>query len=653
MKFIYITLLFFITLSSFSQEILTGLQENPVVKEKVRELSRLKSAQNTDTIPVLLPFHDDFSQGNVFPSSLRWIDRFAYVNNDFPVFPINLGVVTLDAINDSGNFYPEAIPGPSTFIADHLTSRFIRLDSVFAPVPRPLTPADSVYLSFYYQPQGRGLALSGGDSLSLKFLIREAFDTIEGPDTIHKEDQWKFIWSSKGMPLDTFYLAQNTWFRRVMIPITDPTFFKKNFRLQFYNHVSLASNGQPSWQSNADPWNLDEIYLNTGRSRGDTIFPEIRFLEKAPSMLRQYTSMPYRQYSDDPGGEMADTLTIVMNNRDIIPHSCIYRFTVTQPGGAFNQSYQAPEFPMPSYTLTSFGYNERAPVKFAFPISSADSTLFVIKHTIHESTPGSTLGDTIIGFQRFYNYYAYDDGTPENGYGLKGADGRLAYQFKLNVSPDTLRAVRIYFNRTLSSSNHQYFDLTVWNDNNGKPGDIIYSQTEMVTYSDSLNDFHTYYLASPVRISGTFYVGTIQTTDDNLNIGFDAANNAQQHMFFDVSGTWQTSVLGGSLLMHPVIGKPLPVGITEPPAPQEGRISVYPNPCSAGSIRILTVSLPEFSHNSAGWKIIVSSITGVKLFERPYTEIIDVSGLSSGMYLLTLLKPETSERHSSKLIITR
>ena len=37
------------------------------------------------------------------------------------------------------------------------------------------------------------------------------------------------------------------------------------------------------------------------------------------------------------------------------------------------------------------------------------------------------LVDSTIYHQGFYNYYAYDDGTPEMGYGLEPAGAQLGY----------------------------------------------------------------------------------------------------------------------------------------------------------------------------------------------------------------------------------
>ena len=251
MRILYTLILILLTGSGFCQEQLLELQYNPVVKNKLLEMNMMNIRSSPeDTVPVSVPFFEDFSKNRVFPSPERWIDRYGFENTDWPVNPVNLGVVTLDAINDSGSMYPDAVPGPQTFIADHLTSRYIRLDSVFTPSPRKLTPADSVYFSFFYQPQGRGSAPKTNDSLVLQFLVNPAHDSITPTDTIHFDDMWRSVWETQGMSLDTFFLNYETYFRQVTIPVTDTSYFKRKFRFRFFNYVSLASNVEPSWQSN-------------------------------------------------------------------------------------------------------------------------------------------------------------------------------------------------------------------------------------------------------------------------------------------------------------------------------------------------------------------------------------------------------------------
>lgn len=655
-RFILIFLLIVTAVLSDAQEVLTGLQFDPVIREKSREYRMLKaSGLKEDTIPVSLPFFDDFSKGGIYPSPDRWIDRYAYVNTDYPVYPVNIGAVTLDAINDSGNMYRDAIPGPQAFIADHLTSRYIRLDSVFTPVPRALTPADSVYLSFYYQPQGRGLFPNSTDSLVLQFLVEPAHDSITPTDTIPIPDRWANIWSAPGSALDTFYLENKTYFKQVLIPVTDTVFFRKTFRFCFFNYVSLASSALPSWQSNCDQWNIDNIYLAAGRNRYDTLLPELRFIERVPSMLKRNTSMPYSQYKNDPTSEMNDTLDVLMSNRDILNHNSTYGYTVSSLTGGFYKSYNGGQHviqPFYQYGYETYIPFAHPPVEFLLPVGPSDSAAFGIVHTVTSIDAGPVYGDTIRGFQYLYNYYSYDDGTPEAGYGLKGAQAQMAYRFKLNQSPDTLRAVSIFFNRTLSKANQQFFYLTVWNDNNGKPGDTVYSRLAYPWYTDTLNKFYTYHLEKPVRISGYFYVGTIQTTDDNLNIGYDRYNNSQENLFYNATGEWQNSSYSGSLLVHPIVGKPIPVGIPDIRM-KAGQLLLYPNPCYGGTVRLSVPGVDLFPGTNEGWEVRIFNLIGKTLLAAPCSGTVDISRFSSGLYIVLLQNRERSRIYSGKLLIGR
>ena len=651
-----------VCLQGFSQEIITGLYRNPVVQAKFAEISRQDpyahygfSAGDLDTIPVNMPFIDDFSALDVFPSDQRWIDRYAFENDDFPVFPVNIGAMTLDAINDSGKMYPEATPGPATFIADHLTSRYIRLDSVFAPVPKKLTPADSVYLSFYYQPQGRGKAPQFNDTLILQFLVKPAHDTVlPGGQLFRVPDQWQRIWYSNGLSLDTFYVRYNKWFVRVMVPITDTIFFKKKFRFQFYNYVSLASSAEPSWQSNTDQWNIDEVYLNYGRNRYDSVIPELRFIQRPSYLLKKYASMPYPQYCDDPTNELRDTLDVLMSNRDLIPHMSSYSYEVTQPGGSFSKSYPGGNYNIQPYNISPYvTYQKFAhpEMPFLLPINNTDSAVFLITHKVRDINAGSTIGDTVQMLQKFYNYFAYDDGTPEASYGLTPAGSKLAVGFKLNKSPDTLRAVRFYFNQTLSEASERFFFLCVWNDNAGKPGDTVYSDYVFPYYADSLNKFITYHINPPLAITGTFYVGWIQVTGDNLSVGYDRYNNSSQNTFFNSYGIWTNSAFSGSLMIRPVVGKPIPVGINDIPTPS-GRIAVFPNPCTGNTLNIKTADdFPEKTGDLSFF--FIHDMMGRVLSQGTVAKTIDVSNLRNGIYFLEIRNRSGYRTGTTKILISR
>jgi hypothetical protein len=341
----------------------------------------------------------------------------------------------------------------------------------------------------------------------------------------------------------------------------------------------------------------------------------------------------------------------MLTNRDAVSHNVKYSYNVTQPGGSFTKSYESPSFDLLPYNQYAFEYVVHPPVPFTFPISSADSNLFEIRHVIRDLAQGSMLADTITGYQQFYNYYAYDDGTPEAGYGLKGTGSAMAYRFKLNKSPDTLRAIRIYFNQTLDTTNIQFFYLTVWSDNSGFPGDTIYSRQVLVQYSDSLNKFITYLLEQPIKISGAFYIGTIQTTDDNLNIGLDTYDNSAANLFYNVNGSWIASSITGAPMVRPVIGKLLPLGIANLTT-GKGSIKVFPNPCITGQVHI-SIDESGILLNKENWIITISGLTGQEIYHSQGSDVLDVSGLPSGIYIIEVQNTMTLQHLVSKLVIMK
>ncbi|MCX6287456.1 MAG: T9SS type A sorting domain-containing protein [Bacteroidetes bacterium] len=650
MKKILPILFLFFSVCGWAQEVLTGMQTNPQVRQKYLE-RQMQGQLNVvnDTSPVSLPFFDDFSYDSIYPTSRLWIDNYTFVNTDIPVYPPNLGAVTLDAIDERGLMYENAQPGPTPFIADHLTSRFIRLDSVFSPIPRKITAADSVYLSFFYQPQGRSRNFPlKQDSLMLRFLVSPAHDSISLTDTVHFPDVWMKIWSSIGMSLDTFRFYNNEkYFLQAMIPITDTLlFFKKTFRFQFYNYVNFAAPPEYSWQSNCDQWNIDNVYLNIGRTMIDTVRPEIRFMDRAPSMLKNYESMPYPHYTAAPEQEMADSISVIFSNRDISIHNCNYSYKVTNSGGSFTKTYTSPNFNVPPVYSTGPVMLHPA-VSWFYPITQADSAVFQMRHIIKDNASGSVFGDTISRNQNMFNYFAYDDGTPEASYGLTPAGAMLAYRFNLN-KPDTLRAIQMYFNHVLNNTSPPYFFLCVWTDDAGTPGDTIFSRLTVPKHADQLNKFVTYHIPA-LPVSGTIYIGWIQTTADNLSLGFDTYNDHSDQIFYNTSGRWYPSAYSGSLMIRPIVGKPIPLGIEET-GTNVPELQVYPNPCRDG---ILHLRLKNSGTSSAeGYSLTLTNLLGQTMLNVKYTESLNLTSLNQGIYILFLTDRNGNKNAMRKIIIT-
>lgn len=562
-----------------------------------------------------LPFYDDFSSSDRYPDQTRWTDRNAFVNAGFPCHPITRNAVTLDVLDANGEVYEYAISNP--FIAERLTSAPIRLDSVFDPEPLALSPADSLYLSFFYQPQGNGNAPEAGDSLVLEFGLPHDLDTT-----------WHHIWSTPGQTLQSFLQDNgNQYFKQVMIPIMDSIYFVRDFVLRFSNYASIAKPNQPTSRGNDDIWNIDAVYLNRNRSHDDTSYPKISFTDTYPNFLKRYRVMPYNHYCINPIANCVDYAPFAVSNLDQQGHNAQYHYTIQQVNGgqevtsrAFTINLNAETYCQPD----SIELSQLFAVDF-----TRDSTSFLIRHYLIDDSTDPPLVDSMSYHQGFYNYFAYDDGTPEMGYGVEPASAAFAVQFEM-AEPDTLRGVQLLFNHTLKNANDKYFDIVVWKDNNGKPGDEVYRLTNRKPkWEDGLYQFAYYSFDKLIKLSGSFYVGIVQRDNGSINIGLDMSKDNSRYNFYNSTGSWAQSTLPGSLMIRPVVGRNYFIGVQENSA--QDVIAVYPNPAST------TIHITGLDR---GASIALYDLTGRKVMQTAFTQELSVGQLSPGLYLLSVTNEE-------------
>ncbi|NQT77556.1 MAG: T9SS type A sorting domain-containing protein [Bacteroidetes bacterium] len=696
-----------------AQEEVVGLYSNPKIKHELKMMEASgQIASRTEQLfprPIHLPVFDDFHTDHIFPDTAWFSDMDAFINDDFPYRSVNIGAATMDAIDAYGNIYPDASMFP--FVADHLTSRPVRLDSLFLPgETRAITLADSIYFSFFYQPQGRGNPPESFDSLVLQFghyagdsvfaymdSITVAvsaylsnpndtifpFDTLYAPsqcnpgvyminyDTLVWDEmvtvpcdsvfeasvQWEHVWSTEGMRIDTFYTRYNTYSRQVMIPVTDSLkYYNKYFYFRFFNYASLASDNNPSWKSNCDQWNIDYIYLNIDRTAADTVYRAITFAERAPSFLSDFTAMPLRQYRNDPTNQLKDSLKLFITNLSADTFNVFYKYLIDEQGGSYSHIYNGGFANLYPFYLT--GYQSCAsvpqhacpPRDFLFPLSSlADSSSYNVRHVIHDQS-NPDLGDTIHFIQKFYNYYAYDDGTPELGYGLSLAGGKAAFRFTLNIA-DTLKGVAMFFNRVQDNVNDQFFTLKVWDNNNGKPGNVIWQQESLKPkFSDELYRMQIYQINLSLPLIGTFFIGFEQTTADLLNIGFDTHHDASEHTFYNTSGNWEQSMMAGSMLMRPILSTFYDPFLEEENLP-DYTWNIYPNPVSGKLLHIQNSMVSEADLSSSHTTISIYDMPGRKLLSMPYNNTLSIDKLPRGMYLLHIMNEDHSINYIHKLLV--
>lgn len=565
-----------------------------------------------------LPFVDDFSNYEGLPNPTKWQSNNAIVNSNYQFNPPTIGVVTLDAIDIYGNLYSNATT--STFDADTLLSQPIRLDSIVYPTKQKLTQGDSIYFSFYVQPGGGngqpwetiGSSPSSTDSIILDFYSEES--------------GWEKVWGMGGMPLDTLFQYEGTYYKYVLIPITEIKYFSKEFKFRFRNIASLNNNPQISYVGNCDNWNIDYIYINKDRSIQDTTFRELAFVEPAPSMLNRYQSMPANQYIAD---ETKDSLEIKIVNLHSEPLSSIYKYYIKDAIGNTIHTYDGGFENIVPYIQN---HSYQSALSHARPIVNFDfGTLtqwesFDIFHTIKEGVGQDILAsnDTIKFTQVFENYFAYDDGSAENGIGVEPIAGsHLAVAYHLN-NPDTLTAVDIYFNASLNDANLKQFYICVWTAFNNIPLEMIYKTEKLTPIRDSLNKFVRFELDEGIYLEqGDFFISLQTKGNDYLNIGFDRNTNSSKYTYSKTGITWEPSFLKGSVMLRPYFGYKALVGLQN--IELQGNLNIYPNPTTS----------KLYIQGRLNAKKQILDISG-RLLLSTYENEIDISHLKQGIYILKI-----------------
>lgn len=629
-----------------AQELLTGVPQNTVIMKAAKK--GIPARSNT---AVKLPFVDDFSNYSGYPDARLWEDRQGYVNTGFAVYPPSIGVVTLDILNEYGQVYDHASRntfGADTLTSNliRLDSNFLQhrpmhvSDSLYFSFYYQPAGASKTYPAGGWEIVGDAPEYS--DKLVLEFgyatgnmvfagfeygeyIIEEGQyysmgDTIENPfmpgtyyifesgayagetilmpiDSIFEEEYvWNEVWSSFGCNVSD-WVDENPlqYFKQVMIPIVDNQYFRNNFQFRFRNFASLDMDAWTSgnivgWSSNCDQWNIDYVRLDLNRTRNDIYPNDVAFVSPSISSLKDYQAMPWHQYRPS---DMISKFHNDLSNLSSSVKNTDYTFRIVKNSG--QTIYVSPlnnENAEPYFTsgLHSYEHHANPNLEMAYEYDGADSAVFTITHVFSMvgGNDDRRSNDTARFEQKFYNYYAYDDGTAEAGYCLlstmSNPQSSFAVKFTL-AEPDTLQAVRMWFNHTLNDENVAPFTLMVWDDNNGLPGDVLYEMpAQLPAFTENYLDFVPYYLEEPLAVSGTFYVGFFQNHDVQLNIGFDQNNDASGKFFYRTGAQWHPSFYKGAPMVRPVVGKKFDHSAV--PQHNHADVKMYPNP-TTGTIHVL------------------------------------------------------------------
>jgi hypothetical protein len=596
-------LLIFLCTITFSgvlsaQEVVTGLYTDIRIKAEWEKKDKRKGTTAADTLE--LPFFDDFSKPAVYPDPSKWLDNYVFINNTYSENQRSSGIATFDALDNSGRLYESA--SSVVFEADHLTS---------LPINLKYSPDDDIYLSFLYEPGGLADKPETKDFFLLQFYAP-------------KEDKWYNKWVAPTVTSDTF--------RAVIIRVDETKYLEKGFMFRFINYASLGSGAtDPSMAGNCDQWNIDYVMLDRNRNDADTLAADVAFTKPVRSTLKTYESMPWTQFRQVFLSEMGPWITVNYRNNDNIVRNVTRSFKI------FDMYMKTESFAFSAGAtnidpFTPVTYN--ASLIYTFNSASTDSALFRIKSILTTDIFDPKDNDTLVYYQKFSNYFAYDDGTAEAGYGVNGLGSKnamVAVKFKTFVT-DTLRAVQICFNDSYQNANLRSFDLMVWADDNGSPGDIIYSQEDMmVTQGMGINGFYTYILNDPVELTGNFFIGWKQKSETFLNAGYDINTPQEGRQYYWLNGTWNPSQTKGTIMIRAQVGPAINnTGIFNLREPGK-KLRIWPNPARD----VITIDPGDILINDIP-QIRVTDLFGHELLRAEFTGTVDISMLKPGYYVVIL-----------------
>jgi hypothetical protein len=628
-KYFLQILLLIYSLGIHAQKIIP-LNDNPTIRKYLEEHKFLKkSAQQTAFDTLGLPFFEDFSKISVYPDSKLWEDNDAFINATFPVEPVTYGVATLDALDSKGNVYNI---GTNPTSCDKLTSRPINL-SVYAGL------SNSIYLSFFYQAQGNGEEPEPKDSLVVEFYSPE-------------DSMWISSWSTPGIPLGPF--------QQQIIKIPEKL-YQNGFKFRFRNYVSMSASDTKYGAGalgNFDIWNLDYIRLNNNSFESHQKVYDISIINPLKSSFLDYQSIPWDHVDTAAFNHKRAYIpvTIRMNNKP----------PGTEDTLSIGRGYFMKNVRTDKYIIEPFeeGYEN---LWFDTIYTREDAFLPVIRYDgtgtgiietgafLLKTGDNFKSNDTVRRIEYFQNHYAYDDGTPERGFGNPGPAGGtgsiILVHFEI-YRTDFLRAIDIYFNKTRDNfTKDQPFSVCVFKYDriNLLPDELIYSSENII---HNPGGFNRIILDSAIFIKDDICVGIIQNTDEFLNIGYDINNKNKKQIFINNYGVWESlansSEEDGSLMIRPVMSRnPIALGIKETsPEPVSGLI-ITPNPATD------YINLNFENSNPGMMRVSIYDAGGnLKYFNQENSPHININDLASGIFIIKVVTSE-GESHTARFIITR
>jgi hypothetical protein len=217
---------------------------------------------------------------------------------------------------------------------------------------------------------------------------------------------------------------------------------------------------------------------------------------------RSHEAMPWKQFRQVYLQEMGSSILIHYRNNDTLTRNITRNFEIWDVYKN-SQAYSFSAGATNIGPLTNVDYN--ANLVYTFNTSNNDSALFRITASLKTDNFDPKGNDTLIYYQVFKNYFAFDDGTAEGGYGINGLGSRnamVAYKFT-SFMQDTLRAVQICFNDSYQNANQR--NLIWWSGMIIMGFPVIFfipEKMSLLNRVNGINGFYTYTLPEGVMVNG-------------------------------------------------------------------------------------------------------------------------------------------------------
>ncbi|MDR0941370.1 MAG: lamin tail domain-containing protein, partial [Bacteroidales bacterium] len=370
---------------------------------------------------LVLEYYTPFARQGVFINEIthQWIEVFNATDTVVSLAGYYLIADTLEGIPEQEMTqwhipaiaaiapYSHAIVSAGDFgISDFTSNRYYLLSST-------RTVVDSAFLESTVSAEISYARLPDGNP-------EWSFSVIETP--AQPNDTWHTLWNIGGGG------QQNEEFTFHQIPLNAAKYLQKGFRFRFKNYASLSND--VSHARNEDFWHIDMVWIDANREKNKPNIADVAFSTPITPLFNRYTALPKAHFSQLTEDDFRMTAESSFRNFDAISRKIKFHFAVHNSHNNNSVSFPSFETDLNPYQIVSerdiltdhdvefFDYltDESATVdsidfEFQYFFTDNNNPLFDQYRWNDTSRVKLTLA----------NYYAYDDGTPEAGYGLRNA----------------------------------------------------------------------------------------------------------------------------------------------------------------------------------------------------------------------------------------